>query len=63
MTRDVIEKLKFPKPACIHSKFLPSIKGFDTKMSTSDESTALFLVDNETIIRDKIKKYAFSGGG
>lgn len=36
MARDVCTKEKLPKPACIHSKFIPSLQGFGTKMSSSD---------------------------
>jgi len=35
MTRDVAQKLKYKKPACIHSKFFPSLKGKTGKMSAS----------------------------
>jgi len=45
MTRDVAEKLKLPKPTVIHSKFFPSILGFDVKMSSSNPNSAIFLTD------------------
>lgn len=63
MTRDIAVRMKYQKPACIHSKFFPSIKGILTKMSASDENSAIFLTDSAKQIEDKIKKYAFSGGG
>lgn len=63
MTRDIAVRMKYQKPACIHSKFFPSIKGILTKMSSSDENSAIYLTDTPKVIEDKIKRYAFSGGG
>eukprot|EP00913_Durusdinium_trenchii_P009938 g9327.t1 len=57
------EDLKWPKPACIHSKFLPALQGHQTKMSASVASTALYMTDTEKKLRKKINKHAFSGGG
>lgn len=62
MTRDVAERMKMKKPCCIHSKFLPGLHGFGTKMSSSDPSSAIFLTDTAAQIKNKINKYAFSGG-
>lgn len=50
------------KPCCIHSKFLPGLKGFGTKMSSSDPESAIFLTDTPAQIKNKIMKFAFSGG-
>jgi len=61
--RGVAEKLKWPKPALIHSKFLPALQGHQTKMSASVASTALYMTDTEKKLRKKINKNAFSGGG
>jgi len=61
--RGVAEKLKWPKPALIHSKFLPALQGAQTKMSASVASTALYMTDTEKKLRKKINKNAFSGGG
>lgn len=63
MTRDIAKKLKYEKPACIHAKFFPSIKGLTGKMSASDASTTIYLSDTPNQIKNKVKKYAFSGGG
>lgn len=63
MTRDVAPKLSFHKPALIHSKFLPSLHGIDKKMSSSDPTSAIFMSDTPQVIKNKIMKYAFSGGG
>ncbi|KAG8468863.1 hypothetical protein KFE25_007381 [Diacronema lutheri] len=62
LTRDAAPKLGFLKPALVHSKFFPSLHGFGTKMSASDESSAIYVTDTPKQIRDKIVKYAFSGG-
>lgn len=62
MTRDVAPKLKYKKPALIHSKFLPSLYGAQTKMSASEENTSLYLTDKPNEIKNKINKHAFSGG-
>ncbi len=60
LTRDVAEKLGFPKPATILSKFLPALSA-DGKMSSSAEQ-AIWLTDGPKDVERKIKKYAFSGG-
>ncbi|KYQ96824.1 tryptophanyl-tRNA synthetase [Tieghemostelium lacteum] len=63
MTRDVAQRLGAQKPALIHSKFFPALQGHNTKMSASDVNSAVYLSDNKDVVADKIKKYAFSGGG
>lgn len=60
--RDVADKLKYSKPALIHSRFFPALQGPSTKMSASDDSSAIFLDDTPKQISKKINKYAFSGG-
>ena len=62
MTRDVAHRLKFIKPGGIYSKFFPALQGFQSKMSSSDPTTAIFLTDTPKQIKKKINKYAFSGG-
>jgi tryptophanyl-tRNA synthetase len=62
MTRDVAHKLKFIKPGGLYSKFFPALKGFQSKMSSSDDTSAIFLTDTPKQIKKKINKYAFSGG-
>lgn len=62
MARDVTPKLSFPKPALLHSTFLPALQGSKTKMSASNEHTAIFLTDTAKQIKNKINKHAFSGG-
>ncbi|XP_047994660.1 tryptophan--tRNA ligase, cytoplasmic [Leguminivora glycinivorella] len=62
MTRDVAARLKMPKPALLHSSFLPALQGAQHKMSASDPNASIFLNDTAKQIKNKINKYAFSGG-
>lgn len=61
LTRDLARKLKFKKPILIHSKFMPSLRGVNAKMSSSDKDSVIFVSDSTKQIRKKINK-AFSGG-
>merc|ERR1712018_51490 len=63
MTRDVAPVLKFKKPALLHSTFFPALQGAKSKMSASDANSSIFLTDTPKQIKNKINKYAFSGGG
>jgi len=63
MTRDVAPRLNFLKPALLHSKFFPALQGHQSKMSSTDPMSAIFLTDSSKEIKNKINKYAFSGGG
>jgi tryptophanyl-tRNA synthetase len=56
------EELGYYKTAQIHSKFLPPLTGPEGKMSASEPSTAVYLSDSKKEVREKIYKYAFSGG-
>ncbi len=60
--RDIAESLGYYKAAAVHMKLLMPLTGPDGKMSSSDPSTAIFLDDDEKTVRNKIMKYAFSGG-
>jgi tryptophanyl-tRNA synthetase len=62
LTRDVAQKLKYPKPALIHSKFFPALQGPQTKMSASDVNSSIFMSDTPAQIKNKINKHGFSGG-
>lgn len=62
LTRDVAARLKHPKPALLHSKFFPALQGSKSKMSASVDISAIFLTDTAAQIKNKINKYAFSGG-
>jgi tryptophanyl-tRNA synthetase len=63
LTRDVAQKLKYPKPALLHSKFFPALQGPGTKMSASVANSAIFITDSLNQIKNKINRHAFSGGG
>jgi tryptophanyl-tRNA synthetase len=62
LTRDVAARLHFAKPSLIHARFLDALQGPGSKMSASVESSAIFLKDQPNQIKNKINKYAFSGG-
>jgi len=42
---------------------IPALQGAQTKMSASEEHTSIYLTDTPKQIKNKINKYAFSGGG
>jgi tryptophanyl-tRNA synthetase len=63
MTRDVAPRIGYLKPAVIHAKFFPALQGLNTKMSSSENTTAVFLTDTQDEIKQKITRNAFSGGG
>ena len=54
MTRDVAPRLGFPKPAVLHSTFIPALQGANTKMSGSDSNTSIFLTDTQKQIKTKV---------
>lgn len=62
VARDVYPKLGYPKPAIIHSVFLPPLTGAKGKMSSSDANHAILTTDSPSEVKRKINKYAFSGG-
>lgn len=64
VTRDVAEKIGYPKPATIYCRFLPGLQGLEThgKMSSSGEETAIYTTDTPEQVKKKVMKYAFSGG-
>ena len=59
--RDNAPRLKLPKPSIIHTVFLPSLRGSESKMSASDVNSSIFLSDTDKQIKKKIGQ-AFSGG-
>jgi len=63
VTRDVLPKLGFYKPAAIHCRFLPPLTG-PGKMSTTGDArdATIFMNDDPKAIRKKVMRYAFSGG-
>ena len=50
------------KPALVESRFFPALKGESGKMSASDPTSAIYVTDTPKQIKDKVNKYAFSGG-
>ncbi|KIK54573.1 hypothetical protein GYMLUDRAFT_48722 [Collybiopsis luxurians FD-317 M1] len=62
LTRDVAQKLKYPKPILLHSKFFPALQGPQTKMSASDPNSSIYMTDKAAQIKNKINKHGFSGG-
>ncbi|MBI2139938.1 tryptophan--tRNA ligase [Candidatus Woesearchaeota archaeon] len=60
ITRDIMPKLGYYKPALIHQRFLPSLAG-SGKMSAS-EGVQIWTTDGPEEVAKKIRKYAFSGG-
>ena len=63
ITRDVAPRLQRRKPALIESQFFPALQGESGKMSASIANSAILVSDSPKQIKDKINKYAFSGGG
>ncbi|VTT71506.1 unnamed protein product [Fusarium fujikuroi] len=64
LIRDNAHRMKnpSPKPALIHSKFLTALQGAGGKMSSSNPNSAIFMTDTAKQIKNKINKFAFSGG-
>lgn len=62
LTRDIAQKLKYPKPTLLHSKFFPALQGSQTKMSASDPNTSIYMTDTAKQIKKKINSHGFSGG-
>jgi tryptophanyl-tRNA synthetase len=60
--REHAEKMKYKKPSLIHAIFLPALQGPGSKMSASVETSAIYMSDAPNRIKNKINKYAFSGG-
>jgi tryptophanyl-tRNA synthetase len=60
ISRDILPKLGYYKPASIECKFIPGL-GKGGKMSASEPDTAIFMVDSPKDIERKVMK-AFTGG-
>jgi tryptophanyl-tRNA synthetase len=61
LTRDILPKLGYYKPASIQCLFLPPLNGVFGKMSSSKEYS-IFTTDSPREVERKINNYAFSGG-
>lgn len=62
LTRDVAPKIGKLKPALIHNIMIPSLQGPGGKMSASEENSTIYTTDSPDVVKNKINKYAFSGG-
>ncbi|KAK5990294.1 Tryptophanyl-tRNA synthetase [Cladobotryum mycophilum] len=62
LTRDCAVGLHYAKPSLIHMRFLDALQGPGSKMSASDDTSAIFMKDTPKQIKTKVNKYAFSGG-
>ncbi|KAK4422418.1 Tryptophan--tRNA ligase, cytoplasmic [Sesamum alatum] len=65
MTRDVAPRIGYHKPALIESSFFPPFRFHDGetgKMSASDPNSAIYVTDSAKDIKNKVNRYAFSGG-
>jgi tryptophanyl-tRNA synthetase len=62
LTRDVAQKLRYPKPTLLHAKFFPALQGPQTKMSASDVNSSIYMSDTPNQIKNKINRHGFSGG-
>ena len=55
------EKLGHKKPGIMHAKFMSPLTGAQGK-SSSSEGKAILMTDSATQVKNKINKFAFSGG-
>ncbi|KAI1178398.1 tryptophanyl-tRNA synthetase [Nemania sp. FL0916] len=62
LSRDCAGKLRYAKPSLMHARFLDALQGPGSKMSASIDTSAIFMKDSANQIKNKINKYAFSGG-
>uniref|UniRef100_A0A803LBE0 Tryptophan--tRNA ligase, cytoplasmic n=1 Tax=Chenopodium quinoa TaxID=63459 RepID=A0A803LBE0_CHEQI len=62
MARDVAPRIGYQKPALIESSFFPALQGEAGKMSGSDPNSAIYVTDTAKDIKNKVNRYAFSGG-
>jgi len=64
LARDLATKMNLIKPCSIMCTFIPPLTGTSGKMSSSVGTDAtLFLNDPEKVLREKVMKHCFSGGG
>lgn len=55
VARNAIEKLGYYKPAIMHARFLPSLKG-GPKMSSSDPDNTIYLADTRETVERKVNR-------
>jgi len=64
LARDLATKMNLIKPCSIMCTFIQPLSGNSGKMSSSaGTDSTLFLNDPEKVLRDKVMKHCFSGGG
>ena len=61
-SRDIAGRMNFNLPCFTFHKLLPGLQGVTTKMSSSRPETHISFNDDEKTVKEKIMKYAFSGG-
>ncbi|MFH1424311.1 MAG: tryptophan--tRNA ligase [archaeon] len=61
VTRDVAQKLGYPKPCAIHTKFLPGLGRGASKMGSSEQETCIYATDTPEAVKKKIGG-TFTGG-
>ena len=64
LARDISQRIKsekFIQLSSTYHLFMPGLKG--DKMSSSDSTSFIAMTDDEKTVKNKINKYAFSGGG
>lgn len=62
LTRDIAPKIGRHKPALIHNIMIPGLEGPGGKMSASDSRGTIYTTDTPSMVKNKINRYAFSGG-
>ena len=64
LARDILSRINIPfiQLSSTYHLFAPSLKGLTEKMSSSDLKSFIAMTDNDKIVKEKINKYAFSGG-
>jgi|SRR3989344_164699 len=62
-SRDLASRMKFSLPCFTFHKLIPGLQGPTTKMSSSKPESYISFDDSEKEVENKIRKYAFSGGG
>ncbi|MGK0232311.1 MAG: tryptophanyl-tRNA synthetase [Patescibacteria group bacterium] len=62
ISRDVVEKLGYYKPAIMHGKMLPALTGINDKSSSSNPDKSIMMTDTLSQMKRKINRHAFSGG-
>ena len=60
LARDIADRLGYPKPSTKYCKFVPALTG-EEKMSASRPETAIYVSDDDAVVRRKIMN-ALTGG-